>query len=249
MVALAAVAFGVVGMSAFEAHVINVTATIENALSIPVEPINYGTVFPQEQLDRQITVALSDSFNSERRVDDVSYIIRQKPKCAITSANGTVLVGPTATGHISLGQADEIIIDCGPAPRQLTDGETWGVLPSLCQYLSKHKVDQDNQTQEVEIPAFHQPWTIVGHQVVWNEAKGYLTKAGLDVTDNWNIDLKVPCFGGQCGQDWAAFVQAANAAADPAEYTQSTANEHKVFGCDLWFEVTGVSTSTSPVTP
>ena len=71
-IAIAAVAFGVVGMSAFEAHVINVTATIENALNIPVTPINYGTVFPQEQLDRQITVALSDSFSSEGKVDDVS---------------------------------------------------------------------------------------------------------------------------------------------------------------------------------
>src|SRR3989344_4336144 len=74
--------------AAFEAHVINVTAKIENALSVPIEPINFGTVFPQEVLFRNVPVALSQSFIDEGRVDDVSYIIRQKPKCAITSNNG-----------------------------------------------------------------------------------------------------------------------------------------------------------------
>ena len=67
--------------AAFEAHVINVTAKIENALTVDTTPIEYGTVFPQEQLDRYVTVALSQSFQDEQRVDDVSYVIRQKPKC------------------------------------------------------------------------------------------------------------------------------------------------------------------------
>jgi len=67
--------------AAFEAHVVNVTATIENALSVPIEAIDFGTVFPQERLDRYIDVALSQSFIDEDRVDDVEYIIRQKPKC------------------------------------------------------------------------------------------------------------------------------------------------------------------------
>jgi hypothetical protein len=238
---LVAISLGIVGMSAFEAHVVNVTATIENALNIPLKSIEYGTVFPQEQLDRQVEVALSDSFKAEGRVEDVEYIIRQKPKCAITTNNGTSFdPANTATGHVSLDDLDKPVIDCGPAPRELKDGETWGVLPSLCEYLSKHKVDRDDQTQEVEIDAFHQPYTFAGHQVVWNEAKGYLVKPS-DLSDTWNIDLKVPCFGGQCAQDWAKFVHDANPNADPALYTQPIANEHKVFGCDLWFEVTGVS--------
>ncbi len=54
LVAVAAVAIGVVGMSAFEAHVINVTAKIENALSVTPDEIEFGTVFPQEQLDREV---------------------------------------------------------------------------------------------------------------------------------------------------------------------------------------------------
>ena len=70
--------------AAFEAHVINVTAQIENALSVPVTPITFGTVFPQEHLNRPLEIALSDSFMTEDRVDDVEYIIRQKPKCGVT---------------------------------------------------------------------------------------------------------------------------------------------------------------------
>ena len=49
-------------MSAFEAHIINVTATIENALRIEPLVIEFGTVFPQERLDRTFTVTLNDSF-------------------------------------------------------------------------------------------------------------------------------------------------------------------------------------------
>src|SRR3990167_1141743 len=71
--------------AAFEAHVINVTAKIENALSVPTDPINFGTVFPQEQLDRFLSVALSQSFLDEANADDVEYIIRQKPKCGVTN--------------------------------------------------------------------------------------------------------------------------------------------------------------------
>ena len=60
-VAVAAVAVGVVGMSAFEAHVINVTAKIENALNVPIDEIadsarrymrdkkNWVKVIPKEE--------------------------------------------------------------------------------------------------------------------------------------------------------------------------------------------------------
>src|SRR3989338_430145 len=67
--------------AAFEAHVINVTAKIENALTVSTEHIDFGTVFPQEQIDKFFDVALSQSFLDEDRVDDIEYIIRQKPKC------------------------------------------------------------------------------------------------------------------------------------------------------------------------
>jgi hypothetical protein len=145
-------------------------------------------------------------------------------------------------------------VDCGPAPRELkvddpqtpeNEAELWGVLPSLCQYLSKHQLDENEYS--VDIPAFHQPFIIDNAgNVVYTEAKGNLSKVGTDpatwdTKDTWNIDLKVPCFGGQCAQDWATFVHEANPDAVPADYTQDQTNEHKVFGCDLWVEVTGVN--------
>jgi hypothetical protein len=43
--------------AAFEAHVINVTAQIENALQVTTEAIDFGTVFPQEYLAEPLEVA------------------------------------------------------------------------------------------------------------------------------------------------------------------------------------------------
>ena len=68
-------------LAAFEAHVLNVHATIENTLSVPIKDIKFGLVFPQEEQDATFDVALSQSFLDEDRVDDVEYFIRQKPKC------------------------------------------------------------------------------------------------------------------------------------------------------------------------
>src|SRR3989338_7739963 len=48
--------------AAFEAHVINVTAQIENALNVPLKALDFGTVFPQEKLDLSFDVSLSDAF-------------------------------------------------------------------------------------------------------------------------------------------------------------------------------------------
>src|SRR3989338_7617597 len=68
--------------AAFEAHVVNVTATIENALYVHPQSIQYGTVFPQEHLlsDFQITFSNSFSVDSQTRVGKVDYVIKQKPK-------------------------------------------------------------------------------------------------------------------------------------------------------------------------
>src|SRR3989304_1877776 len=99
--ALAAVMIALPMFSAFEAHVINVTATIENALRVDASEIKFGTVLPQEHMNQPLVIGLSDSFIAEDRVDDVNYISRQKPKCGWTLNNGTNLLGlPTATGHV-----------------------------------------------------------------------------------------------------------------------------------------------------
>ncbi len=248
--ALGAVLVSASMFAAFEAHVVNVTATIENALAVAASHIKFGTVFPQEYLKQPLAVQLSDSFVREGRVDDVEYFIRQKPKCGITSQNGTVLdEANTATGHIlpnnQTTSTDDYIIDCGPAPRQLTIGEVWGVLPSLCEYISKDGSDEDGLVTQNDgtLASFHKPWTFSNGVVTWTDTLGKLTKIGQDTIDNWIIDLSVPCFGGFCGQDWAQFVadHDGDNDANAADYVQPIGNEHKVFGCDLWVEVAGVS--------
>lgn len=225
--------------AAFEAHVINVTAKIENALKVNTDDIDFGTVFPQEHLDRPLEIALSASFQEEERVDDVSYIIRQKPKCGVTSDGGETLVGPTATGHVSVDASGNAVIDCGPVPRDLVTGESWGVLPSLCEYISK-EADTD-VVNDTGMPSFHEPWSIVNEAIVWNDSTGYLSKLDQDIVDNWIIDLAVPCFGGTCGQDWADFVADINPDVDADDYVGDIDDEHKIFGCDLWVEVKEVS--------
>jgi|SRR3989344_1764801 len=222
--------------AAFEAHVINVTAKIENALSVTPSEIKFGTVFPEEVLHKPVTVTLSSSFAAEDDADDVEYIIRQKPKCAITSQGGTVvdLGAGTATGHPKLDELDRLIIDCGNPPRPLAEdgSETWGVLPSLCPYLSKHPdITKEDGGNDGSLDSFHQPWTVVDKQIVWTDVLGRLAKSDNDTTDVWDIDLSVPCFKGMCAQDEVV----------PAEYELDPALEHMIFGCDLWFEVTGVS--------
>ena len=240
--------------SAFEAHVINVTATIENALSVPIKAIDFGTVFPQEYLKESLGITLSDSFLAENRVDDVNYFIRQKPKCGVTNESGTQIVGPTWTGHVVVGNnpftpdIETYYVDCD-ADRPISvlrhpNPEFW-LLPSLCEYISKHPDNVNDQsatsTNDGTLPSFHEPFVIQNNAVVWNDTKGRLAKSESDTTDNWIIDLAVPCFGGNCAQDWASFVASHNDIVNPNDYIQSADNEHKVFGCDLWVEVAGIS--------
>jgi hypothetical protein len=238
---------GAAAFMAFEAHVVNVTARIENALTVPTTAIDFGTVFPQEHLEQPLLVSLSDSFLAEDRVDDIDYFIRQKPKCAITTDDGQSFDPEnTATGHIIVGDAtstpdvvEEFTVDCGEPPRELVDGETWGVLPSLCEYISK-EADGTPENDD-SLASFHTPWVIENGEIVWTDTRGRLAKSENDTEDNWTIDLAVPCFGGFCAQDWEDFVAGINPEAVAADFVQPIENEHKIFGCDLWIEVAGVS--------
>ena len=239
-------------LAAFEAHVVNVTARIENALSVSPDNIDFGTVFPQEHLNKPLNVQLSGSFMTENRVDDVNYFIRQKPKCGWTLKEGTNLLGlPTYTGHVVVNpQTGVAEVECPDPGNPLRPaGAVYGVLPSLCEYISKEADEGGNDTST---PSFHHPWKILPgigtstpgageYYLVWNDTLGRLAKSENDESDDWVIDLSVPCFGGYCAQDWEDFVHGINPNAEPSEFTQSIGNEHKVFGCDLWIEVTEVS--------
>lgn len=226
---------GAGAFSAFEAHVINVTARIENALNVPVRELQFGTVFPQEKLDKTFDVTLSGSFLAEDRVDDVEYVIRQKPKCGVPIPETDPV---EYSSFVQVGEDNRGNFICPEGSVEL---------PLLCPYLSKHELTTDGREQENDsagIFAFHGlpgPWTLA--TTIATEVKGRLVKAAEDITDKWNIDLKVPCFGGNCAQDWNAFVQAANPEFedDPYLYVADPKLQHEIFGCDLWLEVTGIS--------
>jgi hypothetical protein len=80
--ALVMVASGVAAVSAYEAHVVNITAKVENALILqhgtttdadaPLK-LELGTVFPQEWIKEHIQISLSDSFKNEDDVDNLTY--------------------------------------------------------------------------------------------------------------------------------------------------------------------------------
>ncbi len=219
-------------VSAFEAHVINVSASIDNALSVPVESIDFGTVFPQEDLAKQFDVSLSQTFLADGRYDGVRYFIRQKPKCV-----------RRATAPTSLPEFQQVVH--GPNGRFLcADVTNYQLMPLLCPYLSKGEVTTDGQTENdgPRLASFHGPITNLGwreHIAERFEVRGRLMSAD-DHDDAWDIGVAVPCFGdNQCAQDWASYVAGHNPTADPNAYIQHPDNEHLIFGCDLWLEVSG----------
>ncbi len=68
---------GVAAVSAYEAHIVNVKAHVENALLLDRIEIDYGTVFPQEWLIETFHVTTSTSFCAidQKRVDKIDYAI------------------------------------------------------------------------------------------------------------------------------------------------------------------------------
>ncbi len=216
--------------AAFEAHVINVTAQIENALFVHPASRKFGTVFPQEYLEQGIFVTFSESFSEEdqTRVGTVKYKIVQKPK-------------PLESYELAVGvsAARTWCHDNYPTSTFSSTDPSWqGYLtncyPSLCPYLSKTPDRNPLPGNDTGVPAFHDPFATS------SVATGRINKFGTDVGDTWIIDLAVPCFTGQCAQDWPDFVASHNPLANPSDYTLPPELEHSVFGCNLWFEVTDI---------
>lgn len=218
LVAVAVVAGGVAALSAYEAHVINVTAHIENALKVSPASgeLVFGTVFPQEYLEKHIWITTSESFceADQRRVLMIDYKIVQKPKCI------------NETGEYA--PVDYATHLCPEGYKQM---------PVLCPYLSKTPIDDDDVPyDDYGVPAFHDVSAI---------ATGTIHK-DYDLEDEWIIDLAVPCFEGYCSQDFDEFVRGINPAANPNDFILPYSLESSDFGCDLWIEVTGISELPEP---
>lgn len=207
-----AAAVSVVGMSAFEAHVINVTAKIENSLSILTDNIKFGTVFPEEVLDEQINISMSESFLAEDRVDNINYIIKQKPK---PREEITTPFPGGVPGH-------EYCLENSPDDSGNPEDPYYNwCYPSLCEYLSKFDADPDDQNDDPGVEAQHDPGITI--------LEALISKNDNDISDIWDIGLLVPCFAGNCAQDGVIL----------DEYQLDPRLESEVFGCDLWIEVTG----------
>jgi len=222
---------GVAAMSAFEAHVINVTAKIENALSVPTEPIEFGTVFPQEYVIEDFTINLSGSFLEEDqlRMGDVQYKIVQKSKC-ICSEEG-ISKGICEEGeYASVNYWDE---QCPQGFEEMND---------LCGFLSKMCIECDNDTG---VPSYYisqedrcvDPGSHVAYGQLLKCHPAHVACQVGDLTDCWQVDLKVPPVAGSVGQDWPASC---------ADWTVPVDGD--VYGCDLWIEVTGFSPLETPPT-
>ena len=213
--AIVAVVGGVAAFSAFEAHVINVTAHIENALYVNTTPIDFGTVFPQEYVTEEFTVQLSTSFIAEDNADDVDYIIKQKPKPK-GDPYAIIKTEQFPDGIV----AHEFCLNYPDDPEYLDY-----CYLSLCPFLSKEDGDPEDQN-DIGVPSYyHEEGCVTPNPA---HAMGRLAKSQGDRVDLWIIDLKVPPVRGYVGQDW------------PAGCPVVDANDQD-YGCDLWIEVTGIS--------
>jgi hypothetical protein len=86
--ALVAVVSSVAAVSAFESHLVNVQAHVENAVvASGGGSIGGATMFPEEWLTTGVTVDASDSFKNQTRVDTIDYIVCAEPK-TIDSPDG-----------------------------------------------------------------------------------------------------------------------------------------------------------------
>jgi len=229
-ISLLVVMVGITSMSAFEAYVVNVTAKIENALYVHPESRDFGTMFPQEYAEMGIFITFSKSFSAtaQKRVSKVDYKIVQKPKPR-----------PEYVAQVGLLEARKWCHDNYPQVPFDKEASEWQEYLSkcyllLCPYLSKTPDNFPQPGNDKGVPAFHDPFSQEGI------AYGTIDKNGTDAGDTWLIDLAVPCFEGQCSQDWASFVKAHNPSADPDEFTAPEGMSGEVFGCDLWIEVTKV---------
>ena len=78
--ALLIVFSGVAAVSAYEGHLVDIKAHVENALMVEKEEINIGTAFPQEEVEKTVYVGLSQSFRDQEYYSSVKYRLFWEPK-------------------------------------------------------------------------------------------------------------------------------------------------------------------------
>jgi hypothetical protein len=71
--ALLIVFSGVAAVSAYEGHLVNIKAHVENAIGVETYEFDLGTYFPQERVQNELGIGLSESFIAQDRVSTVEY--------------------------------------------------------------------------------------------------------------------------------------------------------------------------------
>jgi hypothetical protein len=73
--ALVLVLSGVAAVSAYEGHLVNIKAHVENAIAVETYELDFGNVFPQEEVEKQLTFGLSESFvdKTQIRLSSLTY--------------------------------------------------------------------------------------------------------------------------------------------------------------------------------
>ena len=130
-------------------------AQVESVLMISPTSVEFGTVFPQEYLEKTAKIALSESFIKEWEVNNVEYKIIRKPKCKVWEG----------------GECKEYYNDLCPFLSQLSDRtpnndedvpsyyDPQGCLDTAQKqaqgYLNKAQGDyEDNWTIDLKVPPF-----------------------------------------------------------------------------------------------
>jgi hypothetical protein len=93
--ALLIVFSGVAAVSAYEGHLVNVKAHVENAIAVTADHFNFGTVFPEATLETDIFVGLSESFQAQDRYSTVHYKVYWERKPV---PDGTTVCKPENIG-------------------------------------------------------------------------------------------------------------------------------------------------------
>ena len=101
--ALVLVLSGVAAVSAYEAHVVNVKAHVENVLYVTETELDFGVVFPEEWLDQHFDVTFSESWYQQ---DEDVYRVRSIVDFEVWAEDKEILDGagePTGTYYPWLG--------------------------------------------------------------------------------------------------------------------------------------------------
>lgn len=73
IIALILIVSGIAAVGAFEGHLVDIKAHVENAIGVETYELDYGVTFPQEHLEKALHFGLSESFMESTRISSLSY--------------------------------------------------------------------------------------------------------------------------------------------------------------------------------